>query len=193
MADTVVKDVSIIQGAFPASSMLDLCRETMGFIYNTIHDNPHMDTSYLKNIYFGAREDKRSLFEISLDDNVFTFDQNSSLSDLDQFKKDDYHDRMYNVKWIAKVDDTLTRRSFDIKKRYLLGPEVILSDVFYIRDMPKLKPASIKIESRSLRNAFYDHRNSGIFFEELPKDNFDKLVDTNKELDLGYNIYANEN
>ncbi|MEA2003751.1 MAG: hypothetical protein U9O53_02200 [archaeon] len=69
-------------------------------------------------------------------------------------------------------------------------PEVIMPDVFYIRNLPELKPASIKIEARNWRNAFYGHRKSGIFFEELPGYVFDTPIAYNKNHELDYKIYA---
>ena len=77
-----------------------------------------------------------------------------------------------------------------MKNNVIWNPEVILQDIFEIRDMPDIKPVSIKIESRNWRDAFYGHRSSGIFLKDIPKETFDKLVTYNKEHHLGYKIYV---
>lgn len=186
---TSVPDISIIKESLPTPETLDLCCEAMGFVYNAIQNNVPADEYYLQNIYFGAK-DKISLFEIELDGSFFKLTSDNSLSDLDKFKEDSFHYNINDIKTIIKMDNNWKKKSYNIKKRNPLGLKVILPDVFYIRDMPKLRPASIKIEPRSLKNAFNNHRNAGIFFESLPKNLFDTLVDYNREYDLGYKIYA---
>ncbi len=186
---TSVSDVSIIKEELPASETMNICRSAIGFVYNAIQNNVPADEYYLQNIYFGAK-DKISLFEIDLDGSFFKLTSDNSLSDLEKFKEDSFHYNIDNIKTIIKMDNNWKKKSYNIKKRYPLGLKVILPDVFHIRDMPKLKPASIKIEQRSLKNAFNSHRNSGIYFKSLPKNLFDTLVDYNEQHHLGYKIYA---
>ncbi|NOQ38419.1 hypothetical protein GQ472_06045 [archaeon] len=186
---TSVLDVSIIKEEVSAPETLNLCCEAIGFVYNAIDGKEPDDESYLQNIYFGAKG-TISLFEIDLGDNVFKLTQDISLSDLERFKKDSFHYNINDIKTIIKMNNNWKKKSFDIKKRYFPGLETILPNVFHIEDMPKLKPASIKIETQSLKNAINGHRNPGIFFDSLPKNVFDTLVAYNKEHHLGYKIYA---
>jgi len=187
---TSVSDISIIKEEYPASEILDNCRSAMGFVYNAIQNNNPTDESHLQNIYFGAKEDKLSLFKIYLNGSVFHFNQDHSLANLSIINEDSSYDRINDIKKIEKMDDTWNPITFDIKKKYIMGLEVILPDVFYIKDMPDIGSVSIKIEQRSLKNAFNNHRSSGIFFERLPKDVFGQLIDYNEKHHLGYKIYT---
>ncbi len=193
MADNIVKAVSIICEAFKPHTTLNNCRETLRFFYNTVSEKDHIDKAYLQNIYFGSlypSYGNNSSFNIFLVDDKLSLNKNDSLEALNILKTSKYSDKIFCIKKIAKTDMNGETIEYKLKNNFIGNPEVILPDVFYIRDMPELKPASIKIEPRSCRNAFYGHRNSGIHFEELPREVFDTLVAYNKEHRLGYKIYA---
>ena len=190
---TSVSDVSIISEAFSPRATMNLCRGTMGFVYNTILDKEPMDESYLKNIYFGSlypSYDNKSSFDIFLDDDYLCLNKNDTLEALNVLKTKKHSDKIFSIKKIAKTDMDGKTIEYKLKNNIIGNPEVILPDVFHIRNMPELKPASIKIEPRSWRNAFYGHRNPGIFFEELPREVFDTLVAYNKNHHMDYKIYA---
>ncbi len=183
---TSVSDVSIIKEELPASETMNICRSAIGFVYNAMHDKEPDDEFFLQNVYFGIRDSKWSLFKIRFRGVDHSFTNEYSLSALNEFKENISN----NIEMIETVGNGWKQKSYKIKKRYLLGLETILPNVFHIEDMPKLKPASIKIEKMNLDNLLYGNRNSGIYFKSLPKNVFDTLVDYNEQHHLGYKIYA---